>query len=313
LLSAVLEATDAIGLLTALQAYFAYEDSLTTLERVQFATSRYQNFTAHLANAAGQLAGAAGAAPIRNYVAAQDPITWLTGQTALLTSWVGAGVQYIDDQQKLTALVAAFDPMADDLWSGGAPPVTNGSAALVSDRQAFASDWSTFSQATNALYNGLIAALGLPQMAANTAPIAVPDTEISFFTDSSGLWIEAILIQSPEPLPWQRIWQWIRLSDAAGASIPTLPLWSDDGTAGLLIPLESARGIYNLSATFQGNLGAGAPCITLDGDAVTERVIVGSIRLGPPLRRPPRLGEPIEQPDRPVLALAGKMQTILHG
>ncbi len=312
-LGSVLDATDAIGLLAALDNYFGYEDSLTTLERVQFTTSRYANFTAHLANAASQLAGAAGATPIRNYVAAEDPITWLTGQTTQLNTWVSAGVQYLDDHQKLASLVASFDPMADDLWSGSAPAVTNGASALVSQRQAVAADWTAFSQAINALYNGMIAALGQPQMAANTAPIAVPDTEISFFTDSSGLWIEAILIQSPEPLPWQRLWRWVRLAGAGNAQIAILPIWSDDGTTGLLVPLESGRGIYSLSMTFQGNLGAEAPCITLNADAVTEPLVVGSIRMGPPIRHLPREGQAIQELQRPVLSLADKIQSILGG
>src|SRR5208337_3416001 len=56
-LSAVIYASDSIGLLAALKAYYAYEDSLTALERVQFTTSRYENFTAQMANAASQLAG----------------------------------------------------------------------------------------------------------------------------------------------------------------------------------------------------------------------------------------------------------------
>jgi cytolysin (calcineurin-like family phosphatase) len=133
--------------------------------------------------------------------AAADPVTWLVGQTTLLTAWVDAGVQYLSDRQRLASLVATFDPLADDLGSGSAA-VTNGASALVSDRQTVAKEWTAFSQAANAIYNGLIAALGHPEMAANTALPAVPDTEISFFIDSTGLWIEAILIQSPEPLPW---------------------------------------------------------------------------------------------------------------
>ena len=310
-LNAVLDATDAISLLAALEGYFGYEDSLTTLERVQFTTSRYQNFTAHLANATGQLAGASGATPIRNYVAAVDPVTWLAGQTTQLTGWIDAGVQLLTDRQKLASLVATFDPLADDLSSGSAP-VTNGVSALVSDRQTVAKDWAAFSQAANTIFNGLITALGHPEMAANTALPAVPDTEISFFTDATGLWIEAILIQSPEPLPWQRIWRWIRLSGAANSIDATLPLWNDDGTIGLLVPLELLRGIFNLSMTFQGNLGAEAQCITQNATGVTEGVPVGPIRMGPPLRRIPRDGESIVAPERPVLDLAPKLQAIFQ-
>lgn len=282
-LNSVLEATDAIGLLASLNAYFTYEDSLTTLERVQFTTSRYENFTAHLANAANQLAGAIGATPIRNYVAAANTITWLTGQTPLVNAYVSKGVQYLTDRQTLASLVVSFDPLADD--RAGGVPATNGAAALVKDRQTIAADWNAFSTAVTAIFDGLIAALGHAEMASGTAPIAVPDTEISLFTDSTGLWVNAILMQSPEPLPWQRIWRWIRLTNPDNVVDPTLVLWNQDGTIGLLVPLEAERGPYNLSVTFQGNLGAEAPCITQNVYSVTETVPVGTIVMGPRLRR----------------------------
>jgi hypothetical protein len=282
-LNAVLQAQDAIGLLAALNAYFTYEDSLTTLERVQFATSRYKSFTAHLANAANQLAGAVGPAPIRNYVAAADPVTWLTGQTPLINSYISKGAQYLTDRQSLASLVVSFDPLADD--RAGAVLATNGAAALVKERQTIATDWNAFSTAVTAIFDGLIAALGHAEMASGTAPIVVPDTEISLFTDSTGLWVNAILLQSPEPLPWQRIWRWIRLMSPDNVVDPTLALWNQDGTIGLLVPLESVRGPCNLSMTFQGNLGAEVPCITQNNYSVTETVPVGSILMGPRLRR----------------------------
>jgi hypothetical protein len=308
-LSSVIGATGAIGLLAALQAYFAYEDSLTTLQRVQFTTSRYETFTAHMGNAASQLAGAAGATPVRNYVAAEDPIPWLLSQTALVNAYATAGEQYLTDRAALASLVAGFDPLADDLQPGIAP-ASNGAAALVNQRQTTATDWAAFSQATSALYNGLIAALGHPEMAGNQTPIAVPDTEISLFTDSSGLWVNAILLQSPEPLPWQRIWRWIRLTNAANASDPLVALWSADGTIGLLVPLEQVREIYNLSITFQGNIGAEAPCITQNGYAVTETAPVGPIRLGPPFRRIP-VENPVPAPVRSVFDKMPKLRAIL--
>lgn len=199
-LADVLTATDAIGLLAALQAYYAYEDALTTLERVQFTTSRYENFTAQMANAANQLASAAGVAPVRNYVAATDPVTWLKTQLPLLTAYIDTGEQYLLDHANLATLVAGFDPLADDLQPGIAP-APNGPAALVNQRQATAADWAAFSKAVNAIYDGIIAAMGHPEMSSDTAPIKVPDTEISFFTDATGAWVEAVLIQSPEPLP----------------------------------------------------------------------------------------------------------------
>ena len=309
-LGAVIGASDAIGLLAALQAYFAYEDSLTTLERVQFATSRYESFTAHMANVANQLSSAAGATPVRHYVGATNPLTWLVSQLPLLQAYIKTGGQYILDHNDLASFVAGFDPLADDLQPGIAP-ATNGAAALVTKRTTTAQDWTKFTLAINTMYDGLIAALGHPEMASNTPPIAVPDTEVSLFTDSSGLWVNAILIQSLEPLPWQRIWRGIRLTNAANANLPLLPLWNADGTIGLLVPVEQVRGIYNLSTTFQGNIGAEAPCITQNGYGVSEPVPVGSITMGPAFRRP--IDIPVPLPVHPIFDLAPSLKEMLRG
>ena len=309
-LSSIISATDAIGLLAALKDYFAYEDSLTTLERVQFTTSRYESFTAHMANVASQLASATGATPVRNYVAATDPIGWLVSHLPLLFAYVTAGEKYNLDRNNLASLVADFDPLADELQPGVAP-AANGAAALVRQRQITAADWAGFSTAVNAIYDGLITALGHPEMASNTKPIAVADTEISLFTDSTGSWVNAILLQSQEPLPWQRIWRWISLTNSANASDTPLALWNADGTIGLLVPLELVRGIYNLNISFQGNIGAEAYCITRNGYGVAETVPVGPISMGPTFRRP--VGTPIQLPERPILNLAPNLKAIFKG
>jgi hypothetical protein len=308
-LEAVLEATDAIGLLKALNAYYAYEDSLTSLERVQFTTSRYPNFTAQLANAASQLAGTA-AAPLRYYVAKAKPVTWLEAQLPLVDAYGTKGVKYLGDRQTLAALVAEFDPLADARAGGAA--AADGNAALVAARQAIAADWTAFSTAASALYDGLIAALGHPELVSNQTPIAVPDTEISLFTDATGAWVNAILIQSPEPLPWQRIWAWIRLTSQENTADPTLVLWNGDGSIGLLVPLQSERGIYDLAMTFEGNLGAEAPCITQNGYAVTEFVPVGSVVLGPRIRHFPRLERVPEVPPSASAALLAAMAGVIE-
>lgn len=308
-LYAILTATDAIGMLAALQAYYAHEDSLTTLERVQFTTSGYETFTAHLANAARQLAAAPGATPIRNYVAAADPITWLASATIEINAYIIAGTQYLTDHNNLAALVGGFDPLADDL-EPGITPAANGAAALVKLRQTTAADWAAFARSVNALYDGLITALGHPEMASGTTPIAVPDTEINLFTDSSGLWVNAILIQSREPLPWQRIWRWIRLTGVANTISPSLALWNADGTVGLIVPFVKVRGALSLSITFQGNIGAEAPCITKNGGSITETVPVGAITMGPSFHRVP--GTATAQRDHPAPDLAPILQSILH-
>ena len=98
----------------------------------------------------------------------------------------------------------------------------------------------------------------------------------------------AILLESPEAFPWQRIWQWVQLTPANFLSRGLQQVdvvWTTDGTRGLIVPLGGPRGRYNLSIAFQGNLGAEAPCITQSGYPVSETVALGSLILGPQLRR----------------------------
>ena len=262
-----------------------------------------------MANASSQLAAAAGATPIRRYVGAVDPVTWIGANNAPVSAYISAGLQYIADHNSLASLVATFDPLADDLQPG-ITPANNGSAALVTQRKTTATDWGSFAQAAGALYDGLITALGHSELASNKTPVLVPDTEISLFTNASGLWVNGILIQSPEPLPWQRIWNGFRLTSSDQTNNPLIVLWSADGTIGLLVPVNQARGRYNLSITFQGNIGAEAPCITQNGGAVTETVAVGSIILGPLFRRPIVGGG--QEPIRPVADLPPKLRSLIR-
>lgn len=307
-LSAIFDAADAIGLLAALNAYFNHEDSLTTLQRVQFTTSRYSTFTAHMANAAAQLAGAADVSPLRHYVGAAEPLTWLNSSVNLVRNYATTGLKYINDRPKLASLVAGFDPLADDLQPGNSL-ASDGAAALVTQRQTVAGDWAAFAAASASLYDGLIAALGHQELASGNTPIAVPDTEISLLTDASGAWVTALLIQSPEPLPWQRIWSTVSLVNSSGSNDPLFVLWNADGSIGLLVPVNQVRGTYNLSMTFLGNIGAEAPCITQNGVGVTEQTAIGPVPMGPLLIR---LGQGIgpERP-RPKLDMSGDLKSLL--
>ncbi|WP_263375469.1 hypothetical protein [Granulicella aggregans] len=287
-LAAVLSATDAIGLLAALKAYFAYEDALTTLERVQFTTSRYKTFTDQMANATGQLTSVATATPLRHYATAISAQDWVN-TSAGLSTYQTAKENYLIAVRALNDLVAIFNPLADNLL---ASPGLSGSGAgdLVVDRAATTQTWSSFQQASSAIFDGLIAALGLPQLASCQKPLAVPDTEISLITNTSGNTIEALLIESPEPLPWLRIWQWIQMTpawSAAGGLTDLFVAWNSDGTRGLIVPTGQPHGLYSLGIDFQGNVGAQAPCITLDGVAVAETVTLGPVSLGPLRRRFP--------------------------
>lgn len=285
-LAAVLTAPDAITLLAALKTYFAYEDALTTLKRVQFTTSRYKTFSDQMANPTGQLSGAATATPLRHYATAISAQDWVNTSVALAPYQTAKG-NYLLAVRKLDDLVAIFNPLADNLLPG---PGLSGSGAgdLVVDRAATTQTWGLFQQASSAVFDGLIAALSLPQLANGQKPSPVPDTEISLITNMSGNTIEALLIESPEPLPWLRIWQWIYMTPASPFARGLGDLfvaWNADGTRGLIVPTGQPRGLYSLDIDFQGNVGAQAPCITLAGAAVTETAALGSVSLGPIRRR----------------------------
>ena len=297
-LSAIYAASDAAGALSALKAYYTYENALPPLLRVQFATSRYATFADQMANVAAQIgAGKPATAPIRHYVAATDPSAWLASPSNPNVARLPSGgpdpqdpySTYLSSRDDLAAAVASV--AAQILTLDGANP--GGAGTLSPKRQAVATAWSAFSAATSGVFDGLIAALGRPDLISNARPPPppVPDTELSFFTDASFKQILALLIESPEPLPWRRIWRWIQLTPDGGATSvidEKTVLWNADGTRGLLIIQGQPVGSYRLTAAFQGNIGAEAPCITSNGGAVWELADMGQLQLQKPPRRRPR-------------------------
>lgn len=299
-LAAIYYASDASGALSALKAYYAYENSLPSLLRVQFTTSRYATFADQMANVGLQLSNASGAsAPTRHYVAAVDPNTWLAdpshpnvGRLASSSSNPpGPYSIYLDARNDLANAVGTFVSNLLD-FDGKAPYGSAGT--LAPKRQSVADAWSNFSSATSAVFDGLIAALGRPDLVSNsispsTSPL--PDTELSLFTDASFKQIFALLLESPVPMPWRRIWRWIQLTPDGGASSvldEKNVFWNADGTRGLLVVQGQPEGNYELTIAFQGNIGAEAPCITSNGDAVWDFVDLGQLQLQKaPIRRPP--------------------------
>jgi hypothetical protein len=139
------------------------------------------------------------------------------------------------------------------------------------------------SASTARSFDGLIAALGRPELVSSAKPQAVPDTELTLFTDAGGAVVRALLIESPEPLPWRRIRKSINLTpsgSAAGLTGITV-LWNGDGTRGLIVIQGAARGTFQFNITFQGNIGAEAPAITQISKAVVETAHLGYLSLGP--------------------------------
>ncbi len=296
-LLAIYNAGDAIDALAALQAFLAQEDALTSLQRVQFITSRYSTFSDQVANVVAQAAGTA-ATPIRRY---QVPAG--TDVQAWLDTAEGAGTRtpdpsgYLGARQALATLLRRFDPLYDVKQAAPQPnPTTgNGEQALAAQRTATEQAWQQFAAATATAFDGLITALGQPGLASSQHVPASPDTELSVFTSNGDSVVQALLLNSPEPLPWRRMWQWAQLQPASTALPLTgiTILWCTDQTRALIVPLGRPSGSYALTFGFEGNIGAEIACITANGVSVSESSSLTPIELGPRLRRrPPVIEDP---------------------
>jgi hypothetical protein len=290
-LLAIYEATDSIDALAALQAFLAREDALTSLQRVQFATSRYATFSDQVANVLAQSSGSA-PAPIRRYAvpAAADAQGWLAGAGAEVTRQT-ARTTYLNARQALAGVLARFDPLWDVRQAQPPADATagNGEPAIAAQRAVTEKAWQSFAAASATAFDGLVAALGRPDLASNQKVPAPPDTELSLFTSDNDLLVQALLLESPEPLPWRRMWQWTSLQPevlARPLSGLTI-LWSSDQTRALLVPLGRPAGRYALTLGFEGNIGAEVACITLGGTGASETPTLAPIRLGPQRPRIP--------------------------
>ena len=284
-LQAIYQAGNATAALAALRAYQAEEAALTTLQRVQFATSRYATFSDQLANLLAQVAGTT-QAPVRRYAvtAGVDPQAWLAAAATEQTRETAAGA-YRAARRLLADIVARFDPLFD--VNRPAPltdPTTgNGEQALAAQRVVTEKAWQAFAAATSATFDGLITALGQPGLISSAKAPPPPDTELSVLTVGGDLPVVSLLISSPEPLPWRRMWQWTSLTPSGGYAdglSGVTVLWSADQTRALLVPLGAPVGQYTLSLTFQGNIGAETACITTAGASVSETATTAPLVLG---------------------------------
>ena len=286
-LTGIFDASDAIGTLKALKEFLAGEDALTSLQRVQFATSRYETFSDQVANVVAQALGTA-ATPVRRYAAATDAQAWLTAAATEATRATDQA-NYLNERQTLAAVLGRFNPLYD-VRQAAAPtdPTTgDGEQALAAQRTMTEQAWQDLAAASATTFDGLITALGRPGLiSANHVP-PPPDTELSVFTSDNDTVVQALLLNSPEPLPWRRMWQWTVLQPYGGARPFTgiTILWSTDQTRALIVPHGKPAGSYTLTLGFEGNIGPEVACITTDGNSVTESSPLTPIQLGPPRRR----------------------------
>jgi hypothetical protein len=314
-IGAVFAQPDALGTSAALDAFLGREDALTTLQRVQFTTSRYATFADHVAHVGAQLAGTS-STPVRRYAAPGD---------LSAADWLATGTNdgsrpdpiaaYQQARSDLAAMVGRFGPLYDETTppQPADPGSGNGQAALAAQRAGTERAWRVFSTAISATFDALVAVLGRPDLASDQKVAAPPDTELSLLTVDGDSRVTALLLESPEPLPWRRLWPWVRL-DPVGARFtayrPVAPpaptvFWSTDGTRALIVPGVDSSGAgpvghYDLVLTFQGDIGAEVACITRGGVGVTDAVDVGTIRLAPdaPVWFHPVLGREFDGPFR---------------
>jgi hypothetical protein len=281
----IFNASDAIGALEALQAFLTREDALISLQRVQFTTSRYEAFSDQVANVVAQAAGTA-ATPIRRYAvpAGTDAQTWLTGAAAEAARAAGQAV-YLNARETLATVLGRFDPLYDvrQAISPVDPTTGNGEQALAAQRAVTEQAWQQVAAATATTFDGLITTLGQPGLVSSQHVPPPPDTELSVFTSDDDAVVQALLLNSPEPLPWRRMWQWTLLQpDARARPLAGITiLWSTDQTRALIVPVGSPGGLYTLTLGFEGNIGAELACITADGISVTESSPLDPIQLGP--------------------------------
>jgi hypothetical protein len=285
-LEAIYQAGDATAALAALRAYLAEEAALTTLQRVQFTTSRYATFGDQVANVLAQIAGTT-TIPVRRYAVPDgiDPQTWLSG-AAEETARESTRGAYLVARRELADVVARFDPLFDvNQPAPLAPPATgSGEQALAAQRAVTEQAWQAFASATAATFDGLITALGQPGLVSSAKVVPPPDTELSVLAVGGDLPVVALLIASPEPLPWRRMWQWTTLDPygfPAGGLTGLTAVWSADQTRALLVPLGTPVGRYTLSLRFLGNIGAETACITTAGASVSETATTGPFTIAP--------------------------------
>jgi hypothetical protein len=288
-LESILGASDAIGTLAALEAYFARDDALSTLQRVQFTTSRYASFGDQVKNVR-----APSTATVRRYLRAPagGEVQALLTATTSEAGRAQASATYLAARAALAEMLHRFEPLYDVEQPTPPAPVSSGSGeqALAAQRGETEQAWQAFASATASTFGELVAALDQPAITEWASGPLPPETELSLLSADEDTRVVALLLASPEPLPWRRMWQWTTLEPAgayAGKPTEIAILWSADRTRALIVLLERPVGKYALRLGFQGNIGPEVACITSGGASVSETVTCVPLVIAPVRRRPP--------------------------
>ncbi len=300
-LESILHAGDAIGTLAALEAYFARDDALSTLQRVQFTTSRYASFGDQVKNVR-----APSTATVRRYPRppAGGEVKTLLTATASEAGRAQASAAYLAARTALADMLHRFKPLYDVEQPAPPAPVSSGDGeqALAAQRGETEQAWQAFASATASTFGELVTALDQPALAEWASGPLPPETELSLLSEDDDTRVVALLLASPEPLPWRRMWQWTTLEPIGGyAGKPTeiAILWSADQTRALIVLLERPVGKYALRLGFEGNIGPEVACITSGGASVSETATCVPITIAP-VRRRPVIVRPVEPTASPL-------------
>ena len=300
-LESIFHASDAIGALAALEAYFARDDALSTLQRVQFTTSRYASFGDQVKNVR-----APSTATVRRYRRPQggDEVQTLLGATASEADRAQASATYLAARGALAEMLHRFDPLYDVEQPTPPAPVSSGDGeqALAAQRGETEQAWQAFASATADTFGELVEALDQPAITEWANGPLPPETELSLLTEDNDTRVVALLLASPEPLPWRRMWQWTTLEPTgvfAGKPTEIAILWSADQTRALIVLRERPVGEYELRLGFRGNIGPEVACITSAGASVSETATCVPIVVAPVRRRPPVI-RPVPRQPRPL-------------
>ena len=171
----------------------------------------------------------------------RDAQAWLTASANGATRATDQA-NYLNERQSLAAVLRRFDPLFDVRQAAApADPTTgDGEQALAAQRTVTEQAWQALAVASATTFDGLITALGRPGLiSANHVP-PPPDTELSVFTSENDTVVQALLLDSPEPLPWRRMWQWTLLEPYASG--PTVHRNHDPVVHGSDTGLDRAAG-----------------------------------------------------------------------
>ena len=262
----------------AVEKFLEREDSLTSLYHFEFQTSRYRRFTDQFANALTQSDDPTHM--VRRYLGDVDPQAWLA-DASHAGSLRAAQVAYLAGRADLASFMSSFDE-SDPRHQ----------ESLRDKRLVVGADWDAFSSATAAAFDQLLTDLGWAELASTRVVPPTPDTELSAIVDARDH-VTALLLQSPEPIPWRRVWQWVGFDPVAPWAAPLRGLdvlWCTDQTRAVVVPTGKPRGSYALRLGFHGDIGAEAACILSGPRPATENVVFGPLQFAPPLPWPPRRG-----------------------